>query len=116
MTLFLYSFGHDVLTSCSYCRSFNDYALYALPSALLEYVREIGFIGVCLHSLYLLFLDSNRFVFQALTLPTSPREHLRPLGLGTLIAFLMVEVYNTLTIQFAIPPPGDDSKMTMVKI
>ena len=52
---------------------------------------------------------------QALTLPTSPKAHLRPLGLGTLTAFLMFEAYNILTIQFVIPPPGDNSKMTMVK-
>ena len=52
---------------------------------------------------------------QALTLPTSPKAHLRPLGLGTLIVLLMVEVYNILTIQFVIPPAGDNSKMTMVK-
>jgi hypothetical protein len=52
---------------------------------------------------------------QALTLPTSPKAHLRPLGLGTLIALLMVEAYNTLTNQFAIPPPGDNTKVTMVK-
>jgi len=90
-----FRFGHEVLTACSYCHSFNDYALYALPSSLLEYIREIGFIG-------------------ALTLPTSPKAHLRPLGLGTLIALLMVEAYNTLTIQFVIPPQGDNSKMTML--
>ena len=41
-----HSFGHEVLTACSYCQSFNDYALYALPPSLLEYIREIGFIGV----------------------------------------------------------------------
>ena len=41
------SFGHNVLTTCSYCQSFNDFALYALPTPLLEYIREIAFIGVC---------------------------------------------------------------------
>jgi hypothetical protein len=111
-----FSFGHEVLTACSYCQSFNDYALYALPSAMLEYIREIGFIGVCLLFSTPMFLSSNIFcLFQALTLPTSPKAHLRPLGLGTLIALLMVEAYNTLTIQFVIPPIGDNSKMTMVK-
>jgi hypothetical protein len=60
------------------------------------------------------FFDSN--TRQALTLPTSPKAHLRPLGLGTLIALLMFEAYNTLTVQFVIPPPGDNnSKMIMVK-
>jgi len=95
MRALYFRFGHEVVTACSYCQSFNDYALYALPIALLEYIREIGFIG-------------------ALTLPTSSKAHLRPLGLGTLIALLMVEAYNTLIIQFVIPPIGDNSKMTML--
>ena len=73
----------------------------------LEYVSFIS---------YLLFLDSNiDLSHQALTLPTSPKAHLRPLGLGTLTALLMFEAYNTLTIQFVIPPLGDNSKILMVK-
>ena len=40
------SFGHEVLTTCSYCQSFNDFALYALPTLLLEYILEIGFVRV----------------------------------------------------------------------
>ena len=73
----------------------------------LEYVSFIS---------HLLFLDSNiDLSHQALTLPTSPKAHLRPLGLGTLTALLMFEAYNTLTIQFVIPPLGDNSKMLMVK-
>ena len=40
---------------------------------------------------------------------------LGPLGLGSMIVFLMFEVYNILTVQFAIPSVGDNSKMIMVK-
>jgi len=39
-------FGHHVLTTCSYCQSFDDFALYAFPGPLLEYIREIAFVGV----------------------------------------------------------------------
>lgn len=39
-------FGHNVLTTCSYCHSYGDFALYAFPGPLLEYVREIAFVGV----------------------------------------------------------------------
>jgi len=90
-----FRFGHEVLTACLYCQSFNDFALYALPTPLLEYIGEIGFIGV-------------------LTLPTSSKAHLRPLGLGSLIVLLMFEVYNILTVPFAISTVGDNSKMLML--
>jgi hypothetical protein len=39
-------FGHNVLASCTYCQSFDDFALYALPRPLLAYIREAAFIGV----------------------------------------------------------------------
>ncbi|KAF8156855.1 hypothetical protein B0H34DRAFT_710809 [Crassisporium funariophilum] len=86
-------FGHDVMIRCSYCQSFDDFALYAFPGALWEYIREIAFIGV-------------------LTLPSSTTAHLRPLGLGLLLAALMAEVYYTLTAQISIPPRGLDMSTT----
>ena len=45
-------FGHDALTTCSYCQSFNDFAIYAFPTPLLEYIREVAFIGVLSLLLY----------------------------------------------------------------
>lgn len=39
-------FGHNVLATCTYCKSFDDFALYALPRPLLAYIREIAFMGV----------------------------------------------------------------------
>lgn len=39
-------FGHNVLTTCTYCQSFEDFALYALPRPILSYIREIAFVGV----------------------------------------------------------------------
>ncbi|KIM42207.1 hypothetical protein M413DRAFT_129174 [Hebeloma cylindrosporum] len=81
-------FGHHVLTTCSHCQSFDDFALYAFPGPLLEYIREIAFVGL-------------------LTLPKSSTAHLRPLGLGTLLAALLAEVYWTLTAQVVIPREKD---------
>ncbi|KAF9057172.1 hypothetical protein BJ165DRAFT_13310 [Panaeolus papilionaceus] len=72
-------FGHDVLSSCAYCHSFEDFALYALPGPLVQYIREIAFVGM-------------------LTLPKSDAEHFRPLGLGALLAALLTEFYWTLTV------------------
>lgn len=39
-------FGHNVLTTCTYCHSFEDFALYALPRPVMSYIREIAFIGL----------------------------------------------------------------------
>lgn len=39
-------FGHDVVATCAYCQTFGDFGFYALPPALLAYIREIAFIGV----------------------------------------------------------------------
>jgi hypothetical protein len=39
-------FGHNVVATCAYCQSFDDFALYALPRPLLAYIREMAFIGV----------------------------------------------------------------------
>ncbi|KAF8970433.1 hypothetical protein BDZ97DRAFT_93736 [Flammula alnicola] len=77
-------FGHHVLTTCSYCQSYDDFALYAFPAPLLEYIREIAFVGL-------------------LTLPKSSTAHFRPLGLGALLAALMTEAYWTLTTSIIIP-------------
>ncbi|TFK28543.1 hypothetical protein FA15DRAFT_665247 [Coprinopsis marcescibilis] len=78
-------FGHDVVAGCDYCQSFWDFALLALPRPLLSYVREIAFIG-------------------ALTLPGTPRSHLRALGLGILMLSALAEAYFTLTTPIALSP------------
>ncbi|KDR68364.1 hypothetical protein GALMADRAFT_257008 [Galerina marginata CBS 339.88] len=94
MRSFYVRFGHNVLTTCSYCNSFDDFALYAFPAPLLEYIREIAFVGL-------------------LALPKSPAAHFRPLGLGALLAALMAEAYWVLTLQVVIPPRGSYLPATM---
>lgn len=46
MDLPVYRLGHEVIASCFYCQSADDYTLYAFPTPLSEYIREIAFIGV----------------------------------------------------------------------
>jgi hypothetical protein len=46
----------DNLTRFVYYQSFNDFALYALPTPLLEYIREFGFKLGCVF--FISFLDS----------------------------------------------------------
>lgn len=39
-------FGHNVLATCTYCRSAIDFATYAFPRVVLSYIAEIAFIGL----------------------------------------------------------------------
>ncbi|KAF9527441.1 hypothetical protein CPB83DRAFT_396307 [Crepidotus variabilis] len=86
--------GHNVLTSCIHCQSSNDFAIYALPIGLLQYIYEIAFIGL-------------------LTTPPLQTAYLRPLSLGALLTALLTELYWTLTAQVRIPAFGDESPVVM---
>jgi len=39
-------FGHDAVQYCDYCNSFSDFGLFAAPSAALQYIRTIAFVGL----------------------------------------------------------------------
>ncbi|TDL22068.1 hypothetical protein BD410DRAFT_866167 [Rickenella mellea] len=67
-------FGHTVLQDCIYCHTPNDFALYALPRPLLEYVRELAVVGL-------------------VTIRGSGRERWRPWGLGAVLGAAGVEAY-----------------------
>lgn len=71
---FYVRFGHNVLFSCEHCQTFEDYALFAFPRPALAYLREIAFVGL-------------------LTLEKLNRSHLRPLGVGILVAAFVTETY-----------------------
>ncbi|THU96232.1 hypothetical protein K435DRAFT_664817 [Dendrothele bispora CBS 962.96] len=77
-------FGHDVVTSCEFCSTFNDFALYAFPAPLLSYIREIALIGL-------------------ITLQGTRHEQHRSLGVGVLIASILGEAYLTTTSLIQIP-------------
>ena len=77
-------FGHNVFLSCEHCQTFEDYALYAFPRPALAYLREIAFVGL-------------------LTLEKLNRSHLRPLGVGILVAAFVTETYLLATAPISIP-------------
>ncbi|KAG5645513.1 hypothetical protein DXG03_005923 [Asterophora parasitica] len=73
-------FGHNVLATCTYCHSFEDFVLYSLPRPVLSYVREIAFIGLVttrrrkLAVLTLLIMALSEFyVLATVTIQVSPR-------------------------------------------
>jgi len=72
-----------VLTTCEHCKSTVDFALYALPTPLLEYIREIAFAGVSYVSSYWELFTEQRDRFLRF------QGHLRPISdLLVLVHFL----------------------------
>lgn len=82
-------FGHTVLQECEHCKTFDDYALFALPRALREYVREAVLVGL-------------------LTVTGSMRERWRIYAMGALAAAAVAEGYFILTSSIRIPKNGQD--------
>ncbi|KAF5351152.1 hypothetical protein D9756_008322 [Leucocoprinus leucothites] len=90
MRLLYVRFGHDAVATCEWCSSFEDFSLSSLPAALLAYIREAGIIGL-------------------LTLSSSKRGYLRPLGVGALVISCLTEFYWIATSTIQIPKePGDE--------
>ncbi|KAG5652502.1 hypothetical protein H0H81_004815 [Sphagnurus paluster] len=80
-------FGHNVLATCTYCQSFEDFAMYALPRPLISYIREIAFVGL---------------------ITTSRRK-----AATTALFFIFVaEFYWLLTVDIKIPLRGDSQPGT----
>jgi len=76
-------FGHNVLATCTYCHSFEDFALYALPRPVMSYIREIAFIG----------------------LVTTRR---RKAAVTALFSMAVLEFYLLVTVQIKIPLRGSN--------
>ncbi|KZT70412.1 hypothetical protein DAEQUDRAFT_744676 [Daedalea quercina L-15889] len=75
-----------------YVRTFDDYALYALPRALAEYIREVAVVGV-------------------LTIRGSGRERWRTYAVGALACGAVVEAYWVATATIDVPSNGLDVTM-----
>ncbi|KAH9835332.1 uncharacterized protein C8Q71DRAFT_837178 [Rhodofomes roseus] len=82
-------FGQAVLQECEHCKTFNDYALFALPRAFLEYVREVAIIGM-------------------LTIRETGRERWRTYVVGALICAAVAEAYWIATAAIDVPENGLD--------
>lgn len=82
-------FGQAVLQECEHCKTFDDYALFALPRALAEYVCEVAIIGL-------------------LTIHGTGRERWRTYIVGALICAAVTEAYWLITATVDVPPNGLD--------
>ena len=79
-------FGHDTLSDCHYCRSINDFGLYALPRSLLEYVREASVLGL-------------------VTIRGSHHGRWRLYSIIVLFAAFAGEMYHLNTVPIIVKPP-----------
>ncbi|KAF5356531.1 hypothetical protein D9758_008245 [Tetrapyrgos nigripes] len=83
-----------LVSSCEFCSTFNDFALYAFAGPFLSYIREIGLVGL-------------------VTLKGTRHERYRTFGVGVLIASILAEGYliNTAHIQI----PQNDAAIAAAK-
>jgi len=80
-------FGQSVLQDCEYCHTYDEYALYALPRALLEYVRETAVVGL-------------------LTINGSHKERWRTFVISIIVCAAVAEGFWVTTVQVKIPRSG----------
>lgn len=80
-------FGHNVIIGCSDCQNFLHFGLYALPLALLDYLRNI-------------------FIYGIVTLRGTGRERLRLLGTGALVTAAAFEAWWIATVDIKVPRDG----------
>jgi len=82
-----FRFGQSVLQDCEYCHTYDEYALYALPRPLLEYVRETAVVGF-------------------LTINGSHKERWRTAAIGAIVCAAVAEGYWVSTAQVKISRSG----------
>ncbi|KAF8067757.1 hypothetical protein FPV67DRAFT_1415762 [Lyophyllum atratum] len=76
-------FGHNVLATCTYCHSFEDFAVYALPRAVMSYIREVAFVGL---------ITTRR----------------RKIAVTALFLMALLEFYTLATVEIKIPLRGSN--------
>jgi hypothetical protein len=84
---FSHRFGHDAIQGCDYCQGFWDFALFALPAMLLDYLWHISVHGL-------------------ITMRGTGRERLRVLGTGIFISAAVLEAYYLCTAEVKVPRDG----------
>lgn len=82
-------FGQALIQDCEYCRTFDEFALHALPRPLLQYARTAALVGL-------------------LTANGSYRARWRSWGIWALILAAGTEVYWIATVPIKITAKGDE--------
>ncbi|KAK7059738.1 hypothetical protein R3P38DRAFT_2837552 [Favolaschia claudopus] len=76
-------FGHDVVSACDYCLSFDEFGLFAVPRALISYIFEVAVIGL-------------------VTVMNSGRERYRTIAVAIVAGAFCVEAYYIMTVSIEI--------------
>ncbi|KAJ7636901.1 hypothetical protein FB45DRAFT_789011 [Roridomyces roridus] len=82
-------FGHSVVANCDYCRSFDEFGMFALPGALLSYIFQAIVIGL-------------------VTISSSDRERWRTMGVAAVAGAFCAEAYYIVTAPIEIPKDDRD--------
>ncbi|KZT00665.1 uncharacterized protein LAESUDRAFT_732080 [Laetiporus sulphureus 93-53] len=80
-------FGQEVVQNCEHCKTFDEYALFAVSNALLDYIREAVVLGL-------------------LTANGSGRERWRTHAVGALVCAAVLEGYFIAAAPVQIPRNG----------
>ncbi|KAJ7746444.1 hypothetical protein DFH07DRAFT_1062986 [Mycena maculata] len=85
-------FGHSVVAHCDYCLSFDEFGMFALPSALISYIWAAAVLGL-------------------VTINSSGRERYRTIAVAAVAGAFCLETYYISTVPIEIPK--DDTPVFM---
>ena len=85
--VFCNRFGQSVIQDCDYCRRLEQYAMFAAPRPLLQYIREAIVLGL-------------------LTTTDSHHANWRSFAIGTLGAAASLEATQLMSVHIVIPKNG----------
>ncbi|CAK5272780.1 unnamed protein product [Mycena citricolor] len=81
---FYVRFGHEVVSACDYCRTFDEFALFALPKILAVYIYAAATIGI-------------------VTIVGSGHERFRTLAVSAIGGAFCFEIYYIATVAVEFP-------------
>ncbi|KAK1226695.1 hypothetical protein PQX77_010339 [Marasmius sp. AFHP31] len=94
MRVLYVKFGHEALSTCDFCWTFFDFALYTGTGVVLEYLREAAMIGL-------------------ITIRSTSLERYRSFAIGLLVTAAAGEAYWISTVGISIPRDGREPNPVM---
>ncbi|KAG8997409.1 hypothetical protein FRB94_007686 [Tulasnella sp. JGI-2019a] len=85
-------FGHHVVTTCTWCQSYNDYVLYYIVNVTLEYLRTSMLVTI-------------------MTMKGSGKRKWRTWTLAAVFGFLVAECWTIIMMNMVIPRVGTECEM-----
>ncbi|KAL0070144.1 hypothetical protein AAF712_002633 [Marasmius tenuissimus] len=95
MRVLYVKFGHEALSTCDFCWTFFDFALYTGTGVVLEYLREAAILGL-------------------ITIRSTSLERYRSFAIGLLVTVAAGEAYWISTVGISIPRDGREPNPVML--